>query len=190
MVNQKKQNNSNWKWGQSSNNAFTLVGSFFGITPKNLVSIKDEDTKKLLQQADVSDVQVKRTQDAVQATKKLWRNQSKIGAMIHGLVRTGLQHVLTQRRQEATTTKEYAKLVTNTSVLSAKTTTAVEKTYLKGEKQIQKTGRDLQRYQGELNDQYQVIDSSANEQSQQRRISYRDKAQKRLAANSRPWRNY
>ena len=190
MANQKKQDNSKWKWEQSSNNAFTLVGSFFGIVPKSLSTVKDADAKKLLQQVDASDVQVKRTQDAVQATKKLWRNQSKVGAMIHGLVRTGMQHVLTQRRQEATTTKEYAKLVTDTSVLSTKTNTAVQKTYLKGEKQIQKSGKDLQRYQGELTEQYQTIDSSANQQSQQRRISYRDKAQKRLAANSRPWRNY
>lgn len=186
----KKQQESNWKWGQSSNNAFTLVGSFFGVTPKTLTAIKDADTKKLLQQADVSDIQVKRTQDAVQATKKLWRNQSKIGAMIHGLVRNGLQHVLTQRRQEATTTKEYAKLVTNTSVLSSKTNTSVQKTYLKGEKQIQQTGKDLQRYQGELGEQYQVLDTNAEQQSQQRRVGYRDRAQKRLAANSRPWRNY
>ena len=173
----KNQQASNWKWEQSSQNAFNLVGQFFGVVPKNLVNIKDADTKKLLQQADSSDIQVKRTQDAVQATKKLWRNQSKIGAMIHGLVRTGMQHVLSQRRQESTTTKEYAKLVTDTSVLSTKTNTAVQKTYLRGEKQIQKSGKDLQRYQGELGEQYQVLDANAEQQSQQRRIGYRDRAQ-------------
>jgi len=182
--------NQNWKWGQSSANAFNVVAGFFGVTPKNLVSIKDEEAKKLLQQADASDVQVKRTQDAVQATKKLWRNQSKIGAIIHGLVRNGMQHILTQRRQEATTTKEYAKLVTSTSVLSSKTNTAVQKTYLKGAKDIEKTGKDLQRYQGELSEQYQTVDTTAEQQTQQRRVSYRDRAQKRLTANSRPWRNY
>jgi len=186
----KQQQDQNWKWGQSSANAFQLVGQFFGVVPKNLVNLKDEDTKKLLQQADASDTQVKRTQDAVQATKKVWRNQSKIGAMIHGLVRNGMQHILTQRRQEATTTKEYAKLVTNTSVLSAKTNTAVQKTYLKGEKQIQQTGKQLQLSKDELDEQYQVADQTAVTQSQQRRIGYRDRAQKRLAANSRPWRNY
>jgi hypothetical protein len=41
-----------------------------------------------------------------------------------------------------------------------------------------------------LNEQYQVADEAAIAQSQQRRIGYRDRAQKRLAANSRPWRNY
>jgi hypothetical protein len=101
-----------------------------------------------------------------------------------------MTHVLTQRRQEATTTKEYAKLVANTSVLSAKTNTAVEKTYLKGEKQIQQTGKQLQLSKDELDEQYQVADQSAVNQSQQRRVGYRDRAQKRLAANSRPWRNY
>jgi hypothetical protein len=110
--------------------------------------------------------------------------------MIHGLIRTGMTHILTQRRQEATTTKEYAKLITNTSVLSTKTNTAVEKTYLKGEKEIEKSGKELQRYQGDLNEQYQVADEAAVTQSQQRRVGYRDRAQKRLAANSRPWRNY
>ncbi|MEG3881606.1 hypothetical protein QT972_30015 [Microcoleus sp. herbarium7] len=186
----KPKSESNWKWGQSSANAFDVVAGFFGVVPKNLVNIKDADAKKLLQQADVSDVQVKRTQDAVQATKKLWRNQSKIGAMIHGLVRNGMQHILTQRRQEATTTKEYAKLVTTTSILSAKINTAVQKTHLKGAKDIEQTGKDLNRYQGELTEQYQTIDTSAEQQSQQRRVSYRDRAQKRLTANSRPWRNY
>jgi len=190
MTKKKEQTSNTWKWGQSSANAFNLVGQFFSLVPKDLESINDEKTKKLLQNADVSDTQVKRTQDAVQATKKLWRNQSKIGAMVHGLIRTGMTHILTQRRQEATTTKEYAKLITNTSVLSTKTNTAVEKTYLKGEKEIQKSGKDLERYQGDLTEQYQVTEQTAETQSQQRRIGYRDRAQKRLAANSRPWRNY
>ena len=187
---QQNQPSNPWKWGQSSASAFNLVGQFFNLVPKDLVSISDDKTKKLLQEADASDTQVKRTQDAVTATKKLWKNQSRIGAMVHGLIRTGMQHILTQRRQEATTTKEYAKLITNTSVLSTKTNTAVEKTYLKGEKEIQKSGKDLQRYQGDLNEQYEVADEAAVTQSQQRRVGYRDRAQKRLAANSRPWRNY
>jgi hypothetical protein len=61
---------------------------------------------------------------------------------------------------------------------------------LKGAKEIEKTGKDLQRYQADINDQYQVIDQTAEQQSQQRRVGYRDRVQKRLAANSRPWRNY
>ena len=137
MSKKSQPNVNSWKWGQSSANAFNLVGQFFGVVPKDLVNITDEKTKKLLQNADASDTQVKRTQDAVQATKKLWKNQSKIGAMIHGLIRTGMTHILTQRRQESTTTKEYAKLITSTSVLSTRTNTAVEKTYIKGEKEIQ-----------------------------------------------------
>ena len=185
-----KQSSDTWKWGQSSQNAFSLVGQFFGISPKDLATTKDSDVTKLLQNADASDVQVKRTQDAVNAVKRTWKNQTRVGAMLHGLVRTGMQHILTTRKQEATTTKEYAKAITSTSVLSSKTHTAVQKTYLKGEKQIQQTGKDLQRYQGELSDQYQVIDETANQQSQQRRIGYRERAQKRLTANSRPWRNY
>ena len=191
MANNKKtQSSSPWEWGRSSENAFNLVGQFFGLSPKNLTVAKDTEVTKLLQQADASDVQVKRTQDAVQATKKIWKNQSRIGAMIHGLVRTGLGHILTQRRQEATTTKEYAKTITSTSVLSSKTRTAVEKTYLKGEKQIQQSGRQLQLAKEELDEQYQVADQTAVTQSQQRCIGYRDRAQKRLTANSRPWRNY
>jgi hypothetical protein len=66
----------------------------------------------------------------------------------------------------------------------------VQKTYLKGAKEIEKTGKDLVRYQGDINEQYQIADETANQQSQQRRIGYRDRVQKRLAANSRPWRNY
>jgi hypothetical protein len=61
---------------------------------------------------------------------------------------------------------------------------------LKGAKQIEKTGKDLSRYQGEIDEQYQVIDQTAEQQSQQKRVGYRERVQKRLAANSRPWRNY
>lgn len=186
----KNQQDNGWKWGQSSANSFDVVANFFGVTPKNLANVKDGDTKKLLQQADNSDVQLKRTQDAVRATKKIWRNQSRIGAAIHGLVRNGMTHILTQRRQEATTTKQYAKLVTDTSVLSTKTGTAVEKTYHRGAKQIEQSGKELNRFKEEVNDQFQTVETNAIEQSNQRKVSYRDRAQKRLTANSRPWRNY
>jgi hypothetical protein len=191
MANNKKtQSSSPWEWGRSSENAFNLVGQFFGIVPKNLAATKDAEVTKLLQNADASDIQVKRTQDAVNSVKRTWKNQTRIGAMLHGLVRTGLQHVLTTRKHEATTTKEYAKTITSTSVLSSKTRTAVEKTYLKGEKQIQQSGKQLQLAKEELDEQYQVADQTVVNQSQQRRLGYRDRAQKRLTANSRPWRNY
>jgi hypothetical protein len=187
---QQKQSSDTWRWGQSSQNAFSLVGQFFGISPRDLATTKDSEVTKLLQTADASDVQVKRTQDAVNAVKRTWKNQTRVGAMLHGLVRTGMQHILTTRKQEATTTKEYAKAITSTSVLSAKTHTAVEKTYLKGEKQIQQAGKQLQLSKEELDEQYQVADQAAMQQSQQRRLGYRERAQKRLTANSRPWRNY
>lgn len=182
--------NSNWKWAESSSNAIQLVGQFFNINPQSLKDVKDAEAKKILTQADQSDIQVKRTQDTINDYKKTWKNQARIGAMIHGLVRNGMDLVLQQRRHESQTTKQYAKLITNTSVLSAKTTTAVEKTYNKGAKQIEQTGKDLQRSNDELNEQYQVIDQTAEQQSQQRRIGYRERTQKRLAANQRPWRNY
>lgn len=183
-------NNSNWKWGQSSRNAFNLVGQFFGFNPDDARNLNDSAVTEALKKADASDIQVKRVQDWSNGIKRYWKNSIKANAMIHGVVRTGLSLMGMQQQQEATTTKEYAKAVTKTRVLSAKTNTAVEKTYLKGAKDIEKTGKDLQRYQGELNEQYQVIDESANQQSQQRRIGFRERAQKRLAANSRPWRNY
>lgn len=182
--------NSNWKWGQSSQNAFQLISQAFGISADQITKVKDGEVTKQLKEADASDIQVKRIQDYTTATKKRWKNSIKANAMIHGLVRTGLQILGQKQQQEATTTKEYAKHITNTRVLSAKTNTAVEKTYLKGAKEIEKTGKDLQRYTGELNDQYQVIDQTANQASQQRRIGYRERVQKRLAASARPWRNY
>jgi hypothetical protein len=182
--------NNNWKWGQSSQNAFELIGQFFNFNPEEAKKVKDSEVTKALKEADASDIQVKRIQDFANATKRRWRNSLKAGASIHGLVRNGLQLMIQQRRQEAQTTKEYAKAITDTSVLNAETNTAVEKTYLKGAKRIEKTGKDLQRFSGELNEQYQVIDETANSQSQQRRLSFRERTQKRLAANSRPWRNY
>jgi hypothetical protein len=179
-----------WKWGQSSKNAFQLVGGFFGFTPSKATKATDAETSKLLKAAEESDTQVKRTQDYVNALKRTWRNQIKTGAMIHGLVRTGLGLLGQQQQQEATTTKEYAKQITNTRVLSAKTQTQVEKTYLKGAKQIEKAGKQLSLAKEEINDQYQVADEQAIQASQQRRLGYREKAQKRLQSQQRPWRNY
>lgn len=184
-----KDKNQDWKWGQSSQNAFKSIGQFLNIDPKGIAQVNNAQAKSVLKLADNSDVQVKRTQDVTNAYKKLWRNQSKIGAMIHGLVRTGMQHVIGQRRQEAATTKEYAKLVTDTSVLSAKTRTAVEKTHHKGAKQIQQATTQLELAKGEIDEQYQTIETTAQQQSQQRRVGYRDRAQKRLASSQRPWRN-
>jgi hypothetical protein len=183
-------NNNDWKWGQSSQNAFQLVGQFFNFTPSNLAKAKDVEVSKALQAADASDVQVRRTQDLVNATKRSWKNSIRMGAMIHGLVRTGLSLINQQQQQEATTTKEYAKQVTGTRVLSAKTNTQVQKTYLKGEKQIQQAGKQLQLSKEELDAQYQIADSEAVQSSERRRIGYCEKAQKRLAARSTPWRNY
>lgn len=181
---------NNWKWGQSSQNAFNLIQQAFGINPDEIRKLKDDQVSKVLKQAEESDIQVKRVQDFVQATKRHWRNSLKANGMIHGLVRNGLTLLGQKQQQEATTTKEYAKAITNTRVLSAKTQTAVTKTYERGAKQIEKTSKDLQRFTGELNEQYQIADETANQQSQQRRLGYRERAQKRLAANSRPWRNY
>lgn len=182
--------NNNWKWGQSSQNAFQLVGNFFGFSAVKAATVKDAEVSKTLKAASESDVQVKRTQDYVNALKKTWKNQIKSGAMIHGLVRTGLTLMGQQQQQEATTTKEYAKAITGTRVLSAKTNTSVQKTYIKGTKQIEKAGKDLQRSTEEINEQYQVADVTAQQQSNQRRIGYRERAQARLSSNSRPWRNY
>ncbi len=181
---------NNWKWGQSSANAFKLIASAFDFNADSVRTVKDGDVSKQLKEADASDIQVKRIQDFASATKRRWKNSLRANAMLHGLVRTGMQILGQKQQQEAQTTKQYAKHITDTRVLSAKTHTSVEKTYLKGAKQIEKTGKDLQRYQGEIDDQYQVIDQTANQASQQKRVGYRDRVQKRLAANSRPWRNY
>jgi hypothetical protein len=189
--NKKTQSANPWKWGQSSTNAMQVVGQFFGLgNPQSIKDVKDSEVQKALKNADESTIQVKRVQDYTMATKRQWKNQTRIGAMIHGLVRNGMQMIKQQRIQESQTTKEYAKLITDTSVLSAKTNTAIEKTYARGEKQIQQTGKQLQLTKEELDEQYQVTDTTAVQQSQQRRLSYRDRAQKRLAANNRPWRNY
>jgi len=181
---------NNWKWGKSAENAFNLISEAFGFNVEQTRKVTDAEVTKQLKEADASDIQVKRIQDFVVATKKRWKNSLRANGMIHGLVRTGMQLLGQKQQQEAQTTKQYAKHITDTRVLSAKTNTAVQKQYLRGEKQIQQTGKQLQLTKEELDEQYQVADQTAVQQSQQRRIGYRDRAQKRLAANSRPWRNY
>ncbi len=183
-------NNQEWKWGQVANNALTLVNQFFNADVQNLAQVKDKDVQKLLKDADHSDIQTKRVQDGVRAITRKWANQAQVGGMLHGLVRKGLTHVLTQRRQEATTAKEYAKLITATSVTSAQTTTAIERTYHKGAKQIEKSNKSLDRAKADIDARYEATEETANTAATTRRLGYRDRAQKRLAANSRPWRNY
>lgn len=183
-------NNEDWKWKESSRNAFKLIGDFFGVNAEDLLILDDDKTRKILQESDNSEVQLKRTQDATRAIRKTWKNQLRVGTALHGMVREGLNLITQQRRMESQTTKQFAKTVTDTRVLSAKTNTDVEKTYKRGAKQIEKTGSDLQRFEGDLNEQYQVADEVANQKSIERRTGYRERTQQRLQANSRPWRNY
>ena len=61
---------NNWKWGQSSQNAFQLVSQFFNFSPASATTAKDSEVTKALKNADASDIQVKRTQDLVNATKR------------------------------------------------------------------------------------------------------------------------
>lgn len=182
--------NENWKWGQSSQNAFNLIANVFDFHPGAIRTAKDADVTRQLKEADISDTQVKRIQDYTNALKRRWRNSVKANGMLHGTVRTALSLLSQKQHQEAQTTKEYAKYVTGTRVLSAQTSTAVEKTYSRGAKQVQKAGKDLQRFKGELDDQYEVQEQVAEQASQKRKFSYRERAQKRLTANARPWRNY
>jgi hypothetical protein len=183
-------NDNNWKWGQSSQNAFTLIAQAFNFNADMARKVQDAEVSQQLKEADASDIQVKRVQDYTNALKRRWKNSLKANGMLHGLVRTGLTLLGQKQQQEAQTTKEYAKQITSTRVLSAKTQTQVEKTYLKGAKQIEKAGKQLSLAKEEINDQYQVADEQAIQASQQRRLSYREKAQKRLQSQQRPWRNY
>jgi hypothetical protein len=182
--------NSNWKWGQSSQNAFNLIAKTFNFSADTARKVKDADVTKQLKEADDSDIQVKRIQDYTNALKKHWKNSLKANAMVHGVVRTGLRILGQKQQQEATTTREYAKHIAGTRVLSSKTNTAVQKVYLKGAKQIEQSGKQLQLAKEELDAQYEVADSEAIQSSERRRESYREKAQKRLATRSTPWRNY
>lgn len=179
-----------WKWDKASGNALTLVSQFFGFNSQSIQNATDESTKAILQQADASDTQVKRVQDFARGQKKIWRNNLRIGATIHGLVRSGLGMILEQRRIESTTAKEYAKTITGTSVLDAKTKRAIETTYHKGSAQIKGAEEQLNLKKQEIDTQYSEDSQVRQTQSQQRLGGYRERAQKRLTANARPWRNY
>jgi hypothetical protein len=183
-------NDNNWKWGQSSQNAFNLIAQAFNFNADMARKVQDAEVTQQLKEADASDIQVKRIQDYTNALKRRWKNSLKANGMLHGLVRTGLTLLGQKQQQEAQTTKEYAKQITSTRVLSAKTQTQVQKTYLKGAKQIDQAGKQLQLAKEELDAQYQVVDNEAIQASEKRRVGYRERAQKRLAANSKPWRNY
>jgi hypothetical protein len=178
-----------WKWAQTALNAASFVNQFFNTDVQSVANIKDKELSALIKSADASDVQVKRVQDGTRALNRKWNNQARIGAMLHGLVRRGLGHVLTQRTQDSQTAKQYAKLLTKSSELSHKTTTTIEKMYHGTAKVIEGSTQDLELAKAEIDDKHETTRQIAGTRSTERRTSYRERAQLRLAKSKRPWRN-
>jgi hypothetical protein len=181
---------NNWKWGETANKAMNLVNQFFGANVQSFKDVKDGEAKKILKAADDSAVQVQRSRDVINATRKRWKNQQKIGSAIHGLIRSGLDMIYAQRKEESKTAKHLAKTAVDTAVLNTRTRTTIERKTLRGQSAMRKTQNQLNLDSQEIIEAESVDIGAQADRFNQRRIGYRDRVQKRISAGQTPWRNY
>ncbi len=129
--NNQNKNQNNWKWNQSFDVAAKLVQEIFGVTPDQIKKAgkSDAETKKLIESAESSDVEVARTKDAIAAQRKLITNANKINGMVHGFVRNALDLVSSRRKDESQTAKRLSKFSADVAILDARTNKAAEKDY-------------------------------------------------------------
>lgn len=188
--NQSKQNQSNWKWGESFDVAAKLVQDVFGVSPDTLKKAgkSDAETKKLIQSAEASDVDVQRTRDAIKAQSKLITNANKVNGMVHGFIRNAIDLVHSRRKDESTTAKRLSKLNADIAILDAKTGKAAEKDYHRMGAAIGEVNSSTERDKELITAQYQSIGQVAQARQQQALADIQTRQQKRIEGSKKPWK--
>lgn len=187
--NQNKKSND-WKWNQSFDVAAKAVQEAFGITPDQLKKAgkSDAETKKLIQAADASDVDVRRTKDAIAAQKKLITNTNQINGAIHGLIRFGLDAVSSLRKNESTTAKRLSKFNADIAVLDAKTNKAAEKDFHRMGAAIGQINNETNLDKERITQHYTSLGEIANQRHQQALQDIQTRQQKRIEGSKKPWK--
>lgn len=188
--NNQKQNQTNWKWNQSFDAAAKVVQEVFGVTPEQLKKAgkSDTETKKLIQSAEQSDTDVRRTKDAITAQRKLIGNANKINGMVHGFIRGAIDLVHARRKDEATTAKRLSKFTADLAILDAKTNKSAEKDYHRMGAAIGEITESTEREKEVITAQYQSVSQIAQARQQEALANIQTRQQKRIEGSKKPWR--
>ncbi len=189
--NKQNQNQTNWMWGASFDQAAKLVQEVFNITPDTLKKAgkSDAETKKLIQQADASDVDVSRTRDAIAAQRKLITNANKIDGMVHGFIRGALDLVYSRRKNESKTAKQLSKFTANVAILDARTNKAAQKDYHRMGAAIGEINESTERDKTVITAQYQSIGEVSQARTQQAIADIQSRQQRRIEGSKKPWKS-
>jgi uncharacterized protein YicC (UPF0701 family) len=191
MSNKQNQNQSIWKWSASFDQAAKVVQEIFNITPDTLKKAgkSDTETKKLIQSADASDVDVQRTRDAISAQRKLITNANKIDGMVHGFIRGALDLVYSRRKNESKTAKQLSKFTANVAILDARTNKAAQKDYHRMGAAIGEINESTERDKEVITAQYQSIGEVSQAKTQQALIDIQARQQRRIEGSKKPWKS-
>lgn len=189
--NNQKQTNTEWKWGLSFDAAAKLVGELFDVTPEQLKKAgkSDNETKKLIENAEKSDTDVRRTRDAISAQRKLITNANKINGMVHGFLRNALDLVSSHRREEASTAKRLSKFTADIAILDARTNKAAEKDYHRMGAAVGQINQETEGDKQVITQQYQSLGQIAQQRQQQAITDIQTRQQKRIEGSKKPWKN-
>jgi hypothetical protein len=189
--NNQKQTNIDWKWGESFDAAAKLVSEVFGVTPDQLKKAgkSDAETKKLIENADKSDTDVRRTRDAISAQRKLITNANKVNGMVHGFLRNALDLVTSHRREESATTKRLSKFTADIAILDARTNKAAEKDYHRMGAAVGQINQETEGDKQVITAQYQSIGQVAQARQQQALTDIQTRQQKRIEGSKKPWKS-
>lgn len=189
--NKSNQNQSSWKWSASFDVAAKAVSEVFGITPDQLKKAgqSDSETKKLIENAEKSDVDVRRTRDAISAQRKLITNANKINGMVHGFIRGALDLVASHRREESSTAKRLAKFTADIAILDARTNKSAEKQYHRMGAAVGQINQETEGDKQVITQQYQSLGQIAQARQQQAIADIQTRQQRRIEGSKRPWKN-
>jgi hypothetical protein len=194
MVNNQNQQNkqqSSWKWSGSFDQAAKVVQEVFGITPDQLKKAgkSDAETKKLIQAAETSDTDVRRTRDAISAQRKLITNANKINGMVHGFLRNALDLVSSHRKEESATAKRLSKFTADMAILDARTNKSAEKDYHRMGAAVGQINSETEGDKQVITAQYKSVGEIATARQQQALSDIQVRQQKRLEGSKKPWKD-
>jgi hypothetical protein len=189
--NKQNQNQTNWRWGASFDQAAKVVQELFNVTPDQLKKVgqSDSETKKLIQSADASDVTVARTRDAISAQRKLITNANKIDGMVMGFIRGALDLVHSRRKNESLTAKRFSKFTADIAILDARTNKAAQKDYHRMGAAIGEINQSTERDKEVITAQYQSIGEVSQARTQQALADIQERQQKRISGSKKPWKS-
>lgn len=187
---QPQQTSSNWIWGSSFEQDVKVVQEVFDVSPEQLKKAgkSDSDTKKLIQLAETSDTDVRRTRDTISAQRKLITNANKINGMVHGFIRNALDLVTSHRKEESSTAKRLSKFTADIAILDARTNKSAEKDYHRMGVAIGQINTETESDKQVITARYQSLGEIVQARQQDALTDIQTRQQKRIQGSKKPWK--